>query len=369
MKGLFFGICLGSIVTGFAAIDDGKTVCDRLNALEEQNFKLAASQGGNLFKMYGDYLYWRSYSRGLSYATTYELTTNGFGTEFKFIDFNQSYNSGFRVGAEYELPFDQWTIGGSWTRFSQNASDSVLNPGSKRLMANWDLSGKLTASTASATAFERLQLVDATMGKNLIWSTPFTLKYEIGGRGVWLDEHMRADYTGTYQRSSTSTPVRMVTQTYVTNAFTAVGFLNGLSAMWNLGCGFSVYGGGNFSLVWGKFVVNANQDITIYNPIVAHDSINYNSKLDAIKTNLDGSIGLKWAWKVFHKDLRITLKAGYEFSYWPNQILASRAITFPTAPPAAPAEPLGQLGGSMTLVQEQGDVSFQGYVFGLMLDF
>jgi hypothetical protein len=365
MKRLILGICLSTSLATFAAIDDGATVNDRLNALEEQNFKLAASQGGNIFKMYGDYLYWRSYARGLSYATTYQTTTNGFGTNFKFIDFNQSYNSGFRVGAEYETPFDQWTIDGVWTRFSQNASDSVTS-GNKSLMANWDLSGKLTASTAGATMFERLEIVDGTIGKNLIWSTPFTLKYEIGGRGVWLDEHMRANYTGTYKATSTSSTYAMQTQTYVTNAFSGIGFLNGLSAAWNLGCGFSIYGGGNFSLLWGKFVVNANQTTTIESPIVDHDSINYQSKFDAIKTNLDGSIGLKWAWKVFHKDLRITLKAGYEFSYWPNQVLVSRAITFPTIPSS---QPLGQVGGSMTLVQEQGDVSFQGYVFGLMLDF
>lgn len=363
-------ICVSFNAILSADIDDGKTVTDRLNALEVKDFNVPSSQGGNLFAMSGDYLYWRSYAQGLPFATTYQTTGNGFGTNFKFLEFNQSYHSGFRVMAQYELPFDQWTIGGTWMRFSQNASNKVTPTGSQRLVANWDLSGKLTAQTAKGTLYERLELVDATIGKNFLWSKPFTLRYEVGGRGVWLDEHMRANYTGTYKETNTSLTYPMQTQTYVTNAFSGIGLLNSLSALWNLGAGFSIYGNGNFSAIWGKFVLNTEQDITIFTtPTNTIDTIQYNNKIDTIKTNIDGSIGLKWAFVAFKKSLRVTLKAAYEFSYWPNQVQASRALVFPTVPTATPQNSTNQVGGSMTLVQEQGDVSFQGYVFGLMFDF
>lgn len=219
-----------------------------------------------------------------------------------------------------------------------------------------------------------LKVLDLALARYTPLATCFAIEPSIGLRGVLLREHVKlfnfdAEYfIGQNDRELIGT---VDDTTRLSNNFRAIGLRGALGSEWDLGCGWSIFGTGGISLLYGKTKANIDEEMIgsfdFFGPIinVLDDPIPIdqtytarNSKL-SVRPAFDLKVGLAWETDCWC-DTRAKLYVAYELNDYLNQIDLKQYATMGN----------GQNNrGSAFVLKDPTDVSFQGLDVGLMITF
>lgn len=354
-------IALVSKIGMYAEINHIESLNTRVNNLEESVFKNCPPSEHNEWSAGGEFLYWQTNMTGDIYVISHNtLSAPQFGagstidTNVKARTVTFDYDPGFRVWTAYQLPFDEWGLDLIWTSFRSSASSFVNKTSILDLHCVWDTTSIMEAEHASGKMQEKLQVIDFNFGKMFMWSKPFSFRLYTGLKGAFVDEKFTVVYQGTFTDIT-----RPATETIIIkNNMKGIGLNNGLKACWHLWKGLSFNARGEMAVLWGQFKTKFNQTLAVGGDINANFPIASSSPFRSLKTNLVAEAGFNWNVD-FGCSAKLSLFAAYEFNYWPNQIIWNRYLINQS----------DLLGGIAYILQQLGDVGFQGLNVGGSLSF
>ncbi len=202
---------------------------------------------------------------------------------------NFHWDWGFRVALGYTTPFDGWDVLSGWTRFFNEASDSVQRAGNANINSLAQVGGagdfvspfwvaQIFSSPglmnrASADWSLHLNLLDLSLGRQFLVSRHLSLKPFIGLRNGWIHQKYDLQFTA-LNFDDTVGPVgepgRLISID-MKNHFWGIGARAGLNTQWFLGRGLSLFGNAAFSLLTGHF--NAHYRLRDQNVFVTQEVI------------------------------------------------------------------------------------------------
>lgn len=325
---------------------------DSNNRLSEQ-WNKESSKGIGVFT---ELLCWKTNITTFPYAVTTVSDRIGLPAEQNEVEVRFGYHPGFRLGAAYEFCKDEWDVSLYYTRFNQSAFDSIERTASLRLFTVWDILGLVGADSASTQLRQRFQTIDLVMGKTFSWDCPFSLRYYAGFKWARLKTVMDLVYAGVVDRPPEITGA-VINSISLANRSNNIGILNGVHVDWDLKWGIGIYSRAEIALMRSNFSIKFDEliDGPALNPpgaLALNNKFNYKS----IKSNLVSEIGVRWGADFCGDCVSVEFNVGYEFNYWPTQLLIKRLLTF--------REDL-----SAFILQQTSDIGFRGFNFGASLQF
>ena len=267
---------------------------ERVGVLEQQRKDLIlpayrCAQNGTGISCTGSPLIWKVSEDGLEYAITgsYDIVSTtsvvSGATVPVFYRLNLEngrtrhpqfhWDWGFRVGLEYDMPFDGWGLFSSWTSLDQHAHDTVTrggdpNPGHFSGLLGDPTSGagdfispfwaaQLFSSPGLVNVAKvhwdlQLNLVDLVLGREFFVSRGLALKPFIGMRSGWIHQTYNMSFIAFNFPTDPSAISRQIF-IHMKNNFWGIGVRAGLDTQWFLGKGLSVFGNAAFSFLNGRF--------------------------------------------------------------------------------------------------------------------
>jgi len=289
---------------------------------------------------------------GLEYAmdqdtsgnSVFPLTTGktkGFSADSNEWD----WRPGFRVGFGFYAMHDAWNISVDWTYFKMKADSELSNGGTGVLLALWLPArdpqlhpNQLSIPNASARWSGDYNTMDIMIGKPYHISRYYISNPMFGIRAGWIDQDYHIRYF-THEENNV----------WLKNDYWGAGIRSAYEGQFLLGSGWSIYGKAAFSLLFGKFDISQqSENSSILKEYKTEDSFY------TVQPNAELGIGISWS-KFYHKNqYQVSLKIGYEFNQWWDQNQARKFFDVdPTANDTV----------------SRGDLSFNGFMFGLHVEF
>jgi Legionella pneumophila major outer membrane protein precursor len=302
------------------------------------------------FYAHGEFLWLKPSEEGLefamdqdaSFSNIFPLTNgkiHGFSTGSKEWD----WRPGFRVGFGFYAMHDAWNLQADWTYIRIKANSDVTNDGTGTLLNLWypPIGAAIAFPHISAKWSGDFNAMDVMMGKPYHVSRYYISSPMFGIRAGWIDQDylIRGFEDNSYERN-----------VHLTNDYWGVGLRGYYEGQFLLGSGWYIYGKAAFALLFGKFDITQNSD----NP--AHTTAEYDfvDSFYSVQPNAEIGFGIAWS-KFFNKNqYQVSLKVGYEFHHWWDQ---NQARKFYNTDPVA------------NDTVSRGDLSFNGFMFGLHFEF
>lgn len=272
----------------------------------------------------------------MDFARVNDSFNTAVGGKLATLDYDQS--TAWRVGVNYAPKQSPWEFGATYTFFSADdqamATEPTRSDGTPgRLLATYAHPFQnQRAASASAEANLDYDLVDLDVAYNLRPSKNLNIKFFTGLQIANLDQAMAIRYDG-QDFSPNGGTVNSV------NDFNGIGPKLGAEMRLMLGSGFSVYGRGGASLLFGNAKFRYQE--TFGSETVA--DLNFDRKQTLPTVNF--AVGVDWTGQL-SKTAKLSIGAGYEYQHWFN---ATRDIRF--VDDASPA----------IFAERQGDLSMQGF--------
>ena len=248
------------------------------------------------------------------------------------LEYRQS--TAWRVNARYRFAKSPWELGASYTRLGSDDTATALKPTNGFLFSTLTAprGGSASADSAIATAKIDYTVLDLDTGYHIQPSKNVDLKLIAGLRIANVGQNMAAVYTG---GSFDPIPGTFV----ASQQFRGLGPRVGAEGRVALGSGFSVYGRGSGSLLFG------DQESDLVETFQGVPVADFKVKRKQTVPVIDAAIGLDWSTKLGQSG-KFTVGVGYEYQHWFN---LTRNVRYTDA--SAP-------GG---FVESKGDLSMQGF--------
>jgi hypothetical protein len=250
------------------------------------------------WKLSADFLYWDLHRRDLDFAiaTDDSALAVGAGT-VQELDFSR--NGGLRTGIARQLA-SGWDVGFTYTYFFTSADASVAEPVGGNLWATRSHPARYEeASTAAAFSSFKYNVFDLEAGYQWTLSPWANVRMFGGPRWATIDQQFNAYYNGRdFSNAVVTHPVDM----------DAFGLRMGLSGNWELGRGFSLFGRGAGSVMYGKF----STQLTETNQAGAQTVVSVRDEYEQAVPVLEIAAGLSWRYRCME------VSAGYELVDWFN---------------------------------------------------
>lgn len=344
-----------------------RTLERRISALEKRRGGLLNPPARPLcedfdFNFSGDVLFWQANETGLPIGV--QNTASTFGTiagavnlqdaKVKHLDFD--YDPGFRLGIDFDTPYDGWDLGLFWTRLFSKGSKSSSVSGNKELFASQVnprlpefLTGNPAAEPIYAQMYGHLKIhlnqLDLDLGREFFVSKYLTLRPHMGLRTTWIRQFLKTDYnSGIAAGALPAMPDIDIRQK---NKWWGIGLEGGLDTVWMLGKGFSFYGSIAGAIEYGFQKVISKQ--------ASEAGIEFENERDSQRNShpiLDLQLGLRWDHGFKQDSYNFGIHGGWEHHTYfsQNQFHAD-------------LRPIGQYSAN------QGDLSYQGWTIGAHLAF
>ena len=254
------------------------------------------------------------------------------GGDIAALEYRQS--TAWRVNARYRFAKSPWELGASYTRLGSDDTATTLKPTNGFLFSTLTAprGGSASADSAIATAKIDYTVLDLDAGYHIQPSKNVDLKLIAGLRVANVGQNMAAVYTG---GSFDPIPGTFV----ASQQFQGLGPRVGAEGRVALGKGFSVYGRGSGSLLFG------DQESDLVETFQGVPVADFKVKRKQTVPVIDAAIGLDWSAKLGQSG-KFTVGVGYEYQHWFN---LTRNVRYTDA--SAP-------GG---FVESKGDLSMQGF--------
>lgn len=250
------------------------------------------------WKVSSEFLSWQLHRRDLDYAIATDDSALAVGDgAVQKLGFGS--DAGLRVGIARQLA-SGWEVGFTYTYFYTSASGSAAEPANGNLWATRNHPA-LYEEAATANAFSSLKYHVFDLEASYQWclSPSANVKMFGGPRWATIDQQFRANYDGRdFSNASVNHPVDL-------NAF---GLRLGVAGQWELGHGFSLFGRGAGSLMYGRF----DSQLTETNLAGAQSIVSVRDEYQQAVPVLEVAAGLSWRYRCFE------VSAGYEIVDWFN---------------------------------------------------
>ncbi len=266
----------------------------------------------------GDYLYWQASQAGLEYTLKSPDVNNRFnkGSLGKISNISPNYQSGFRVGADIELPHDNWDISFAWTSYS-NQTHSRRGGGSTFTMTPyWLNAGEGITTSGASTAKWNLGFnsYDLDLGCAFLPRQHLSLRPFAGFKAAWIEQ----DFTVKYHNISSNntlapgSAISMRSRNY--NHFQGYGMRVGMDTKWLLNYGFSFIGNISGALLASEFYVSQ------FDRNVDHTPRSHTQEyINRITPVVEMFGGLKWETDFDDEGFFLDIHAGWEQQIWFSQ--------------------------------------------------
>ncbi|NGX35106.1 MAG: hypothetical protein K1060chlam1_01476 [Candidatus Anoxychlamydiales bacterium] len=301
------------------------------------------------FYMHGEFLWMKPTEEGLEYAMEQDASDTSAAfplTVGKIKGFSADSNEwdwrpGFRVGFGFYAMHDAWNVQVDWTYIKIKADSELSNGGTGQLLPLWLPPQGVTHTqipNASARWSGDYSTMDIMIGKPYHVSRYYISNPMFGVRAGWIDQDYHVRYFTHVEQN-----------VWLKNDFWGVGLRGGYEGQFLLGSGWSIYGKAAFALLFGKFDISQQAENT-----VSIQEYKTEDSFYSVQPNAELGLGINWS-KFYHKNqYQISVKVGYEFHQWWDQNQSRRFFdTDPTANDTV----------------SRGDLSFNGFMFGLHLEF
>jgi Legionella pneumophila major outer membrane protein precursor len=257
----------------------------------------------------GEYLLLHPRRNALDYAVVSPDPNLTPGGTIQSLDWHT--NSGFRVGAGYQLPGDAWQLGVTYTYLHSHDDRTVSAPPGGEAFATLTRGGGVDeVQTAAGSTNLDFNVIDLLAARPIDVCPTLCVRLYGGGRFAWIDQKLTAVYNGGFSgavNDIVSSPVY----------FRGAGVTAGAQAFWKCYHHFGLYGRFTGSLLSGQFrnfLTEANNNGVT--PIV-----DVREKYYQVVPVME--LGLGVAWQGEH----VRLSVGYELQNWFDMV---NSPTFPS---------------------------------------
>jgi len=287
-----------------------------------------------------DFLYWYARESNLTYAITYDFVPTGDGSNVtqvpkKYETFDTKWKPGVRVGLGMNLPCDGWDILAEWTYYKNSQKNSLSLPERSKPFFVGELYFGTPWARNETPATRRYNIangewkfrwngLDLVMGRRYWLSPCFTLKPSVGIRGGWTKTNF--DFVGllTELQDPPDEVLNIDNTASFDNSFWGYGLLLGIDPAFYFTPCFSLYGGLDLSLLWGKSKLKEKHmefaSFTDTTTGAIQVVRNYNSSADSdvfsMQPILDLAIGLRYELKLCCDRYQIGVDVGWEHHVW-----------------------------------------------------
>lgn len=276
---------------------------------------------GNGLFIYADALYWRIYEGGTDYAVT---NVSQFGTEFSLAAAEPSsprrtnfhWAWGYRAGAAYYLPHDQWDLNFKWTRFRDRASDQ-FQEGVFQFLGNLygPVVPNIFANKCSLIWKVKYTTADLEIGRGFFLQDNFTVHPFGGIKAAWINQKGNLLFI---QNSPLIPPNLAVTSPMeVTNNFSGVGPEVGLDLQLFFNSHWSFFSQFSAALLYGKFDVDFLMHVS--NSSFSLTLFDLEADTHRIVPAATNCLGVGWETDFEENKLYLSIHVGYELQVWWRQ--------------------------------------------------
>lgn len=277
-------------------------------------------------------------------------------SSFTAQDLGFDWDFGFRIGAKYNLEYDQWDTQIYWTWFRTKAHQSKhlfpqFLPVGGGVLVTEEIHPEFFAADLSADFAQNasiqwtilFNMIDWELGRNYWISKNLSLRPFIGIKGGWIDQSIHVQYDNLIVGSAlTGNSARE----HVKNNFWGIGPVGGLNTQWqlrNFGAHFpSLFGDFSAATMWGTWVCNDVYNVSTGQKIIVNTR---NSRLGALMFR--GFMGVGWDVAFNKSRSRFASRLGYEMQLWVNQFRVATS----------------------QVIRLHGDLTLQGVTFNCRFDF
>ena len=303
------------------------------------------------FNIDGELLLWQAHENGLGFVIEDKPASGllaGADSTLKRPDFE--WNWGFRVGAGFDLPHDNWDVNLTWTWMRGHANRQISANAEHSLVPTRGHPAEIGASTVTKAKDSwsvKLNVLDLDMGRDFYVSKYVTFRPFVGLRTAWirqkLDNHYRGLSNGLFE--------------YEVNdrcKYWGLGLLAGLDSQFTIGQGVSVYGKAAISLLNGFFSVKKDESSVATSSSAEVEVIDLSENDRVGRAITDLQLGLRYDVLFYQERYRLGFALGWEHHMFFGQ---NQFIQFASA--------------TATGVEfaNQGDLTFQGWTFAANFEF
>ncbi len=268
-------------------------------------------------------LFWQAQEDGLDYMIKNEsglafVNNNG---SVKRVD--PDWDWGFRLGLGYRSNCDM-DFRLNWTWFCTDGTDSTSADFPAGLFHVWTIPGSsLTPATQAKAKWDlKLNIIDLEMGAPLSPTCYLDIRPFIALSTAWIDQKLNIDSSGGVSTGGAALTV-LDDAIRMKNDFWGIGPKIGLDTDWCIGCGFSIFGNIDLSLLYGRFDIDQTESILFENLTPATTYLDLkNDKFWLSRASLDIILGVKWEYWFCCDSYYLSIDAGWEnlFFFGQNQL-------------------------------------------------
>jgi Legionella pneumophila major outer membrane protein precursor len=257
----------------------------------------------------GDYLYQQAHRNTLDFAVTSPNTQLLPGGVIDSLNYQAS--SGFRFGAGYELPGQNWAVGVHYSYLHNTDAAQVNAPDNGALYATLTRAGTFDqVESAFATTSLNYNVVDIEASTHLSVNPTLDVNVFGGVRLAWIDQTFGATYNGGPSGAVNATVDSPV-------YFFGAGLTCAAEAEWKIYRGFGIYGRARVSLLSGQFRDSFTETNNGGQTPITNVSETYRQLVPVVE------LGAGVSFQTEHFRVRV----GYDLANWFNMV---NSLDFPS---------------------------------------
>lgn len=306
--------------------------------------RFTSKNGYNLY-FDAEFLYWIAQEDGLYFAQEKAGPGSNFPGGFDFSGdlkrIENHWRPGFRLGLGGNMPYDQWDIFLNWTWFYNFARNKAHG----EVVALWghpDASGTQLSHGAKAHWKLHYNILDVELGRAIWIGKSLSVRPFLGIRGAWIDQTFHIDYDYLVTGNKIDGEIHAETD------FQGGGIRLGVDSRFAMWDGWSVYGIGSGSLLYGHF------DTDFLSRFAESKAGRTEDDFRRGVSSFQLAIGIRWDHAFHHGRYHLGVNIGWEQNMWFDINHMNHYLS--------------QLGQGI-LVEENSNLTLQGGTLGLRLDF
>lgn len=280
-----------------------------------------------------EFLYWFANVSNLDYALKRNVLSSGVTvvvTPVKKMEFERSFDPGFRLGLGLKLPHDQWEVQAQWVYYytskeaAGRGSDNVLTGGAVAFSSPWIYNPSYDRfSTVKAKTALFFNQIDLTLKKSFSLSSHLTQQFGWGIRGYWSRLFLGTQLFRPFFPEGVFPQRQDLMDVYARHTQKAwgVGLLGQGKTTWWLSSQWGLFGEGGMALTYGRgFLKNFNSQFQINSgfPLVGDVEVNLRyttyENTYRLQSFLDIGTGVCYQ-KMFGDCIRLNCELLWEFHF------------------------------------------------------
>ncbi len=280
------------------------------------------------FFVSADFLYWKAHEEGLEFAQSGIKGPSNPNPESvkkgSFFHPRFEWAPGFRVGAGYKIPKQQWEIWLNWTRYNAEAKKSISHVGDVNLDPFFPIldhprfvGGPLVSASSKLNL--RYNTLDLQISRPLPIDRYLLFSPHFGLRAAWIDQRYKINEL----MSSSSTNLNMQAhELRNTHNFRGIGLRGGVHSLWLFNTHLGLFGNAAFGLIGGRFCVQQKMTETLNTippSILQGTYVNTRTNFHHLVPELEAALGLHIEPGTYKDRYHFEVDLGWEYTLWFHQ--------------------------------------------------